>query len=271
MLLFPNCKINLGLDILRRREDGFHDIETVMIPVRGVCDGLEIVRAKGCGVGFTSSGLPVDCVPGDNLVLRAFEAMRSEFGIDGVKIHLHKAIPFGAGLGGGSADAAFTVKGLNELFGLGLDISAMESLAAKLGSDTPFFIRNEPMLCSGRGEIMSAVDIGQLSGKHLLIVKPEIGISTAEAYSGVTPAAPAQRLADRIKMPIAIWKDIIFNDFEKTIFKTHPQLERIKSSLYEAGALYASMSGSGSALYGIFDHTPEYTPGAGETIYCIQL
>lgn len=255
MILFPNCKINIGLDILRRRPDGFHDIATVMLPVKGLRDILEIVRGEE-GIVFTQSGISVDCAPDDNICIKAYRLMAGRFGIGGIRMHLHKAVPYGAGLGGGSADAAFAIKGLNELFGLGLDAPAMESLAAELGSDTAFFIRNIPQTASGRGEILAPVELS-LQGKTLVIVKPPVSVSTAEAYSGVQPQTPLRPLTERISAGIGTWRENIANDFEPHIFAAHPGLGGIKQKLYSLGAEYASMSGSGSAIFGIFDRAPE--------------
>lgn len=270
MLLFPHCKINLGLDVLRRRSDGFHDIETVMYPVSGLCDGLEIVPAPGDGAVFTFSGISFDC-PGDkNLVSTAYDLMRTEYGIGGVKIHLHKAIPLGAGLGGGSSDAAFVLRGLNTVFTLGLDADALESLAARLGSDAPFFIQNRPRLCEGRGEVMSdaAVD---LSGKYIVIVKPPFAVSTAEAYAGIRPYVPQVSLRERISRPLHEWRGSLTNAFRETVFARYPLLADIEDSLYNAGALYASMSGSGSAMFGIFDADPGITAIEGCDIFAFRL
>ncbi len=251
MVLFPNCKINIGLDILRRRGDGFHEIESVMMPVGGLCDILEVVESGG-EMEFTSSGLAVDCPAEKNICVRAYRLMAERYGIGGVRMHLHKVVPFGAGLGGGSADAAFAIKGLNELFGLGLDTPALEALAAELGSDTAFFIRDTPQLAQGRGEKLSPASLA-LSGKTLVIVKPPVGVSTAEAYAGVKPYVPAIPLADRLAGDISSWRDSITNGFEPHIFAAHPELAAIKDKLYSLGAAYASMSGSGSAMYGIFE------------------
>lgn len=265
MVLFPHCKINIGLDILDRRADGYHDIETVMLPVKGLCDILEIVRPDESiesagdksvcsGIDFTSSGLAVDCPSDKNICVKAYNIMAERYGIGSVRMHLHKAIPFGAGLGGGSSDAAFVIKGLNGLFGLGLDDAAMRSLAAETGSDTAFFIGDVAQIAGGRGEILSPVSL-PLSGKTLVIVKPPVGISTAEAYSGVKPQPPAIPLTQRISAGISSWRETIRNDFEGHIFAAHPELAAIKERLHSLGAVYASMSGSGSAIYGIFGDT----------------
>ena len=252
MIFFPNCKINIGLNVLRRRGDGFHDIETVMVPVEGLCDVLEIVPAEGGGVTFRQSGLGVGCPEEQNLCVRAYRLMAGRYGIGGVAMHLHKVVPSGAGLGGGSSDAAFTIKGLNKIFSLGLSTEQMELLAAELGSDTAFFIRNEPQLAQGRGEMLSPYPVS-LAGKRLLIVKPGVSIPTAEAYSGVSPGVPARRLTELLGEDIRAWRHTVANDFEPHIFAMHPELGEIKECLYNKGALYASMSGSGSAVYAIFD------------------
>ena len=255
MTLFPNCKINIGLDVLRKRPDGSHDIETVMYPVYGICDSLEIIRSSEAEAELTGSGLPVDCSPGDNLVMKAYRLLRAEYGIEGVKMHLHKNIPTGAGLGGGSSNAAFAVKALDSVFGLGLTTEKMESLCARLGSDVPFFIRNTPQFCSGRGEIMSPVAM-RLTGKYIAIVKPDANISTGEAYAGITPSSAGIGLEEKITDPVEKWPGMIENAFEKSVLDKHPQIKMLKKSLYSSGAVYASMTGSGSAVYGIFNKKP---------------
>ena len=260
MILFANCKINIGLDILARRPDGYHDIETLMFPVRGLCDAVEAFPARQDS--FSCAGLAVDCPPERNLCLKALHLMRQRYGIGPVELHLLKAVPFGAGLGGGSSDAAHTIRLLDRLFSLALSDTELESLAAELGSDTAFFIRNRPAIASGRGEILSAWTTGEavpenLRGKRLLLVKPPFGVGTAEAYRGVCPATPATSLRERLGAPIEVWRETVANAFEPTVFALYPELAEIKRSLYETGAIYASLSGSGSALYGIFnDNAP---------------
>lgn len=263
MIYFPNCKINIGLDVLRRRADGFHDIETLMYPVYGLSDILEIVPSRSEGVVFSQTGINMDCAPENNLCIRAYNLMRQKYGVGGVKIHLHKVIPAGAGLGGGSSDAAFTIKGLDRIFALGLGTEKMEELAAELGSDTAFFIRNEPQLARGRGQILTPYPIA-LTGRILLIIKPDVHISTAEAYAGITPLFPAKTLEDRLAS--GDWKNNIINAFEPSLFKRHPDLERIKESLYGYGAEYVSLSGSGSAIYGIFECREGYTGGVKKCV-----
>ncbi len=251
MILFPNCKINLGLRILAKRADGYHELETVMYPVQGLCDALEMIPWKGQGVSFSSSGLPVEGPVDKNLCVRAYEALSKRRPLGGVKMHLHKVVPMGAGLGGGSANAAYVIRGLVEMFGLGMSETEMESVAAEIGSDTAFFVSGRPALATGRGEILSPVDLS-LQGYRLVIVKPPFGVSTAQAYARVVPDARGESLLDRLAHPIAEWKDRVFNDFEPSVFAQFPRLQQLKESLYADGALYAALSGSGSALFGIF-------------------
>ena len=252
MILRANCKINLGLDVLRRRDDGYHELETVMVPVRGLADEVEVTRREVPGVGFRAEGLTVDCDPEDNLCIKAFRLMRERYGVDGVEIRLDKRVPSGAGLGGGSSDATAVVLALDELFGLRLPEEELIACAAALGSDTAFCVRNVSQLCTGRGEIMSPVAL-DLQGLWLAIVKPSEGVSTREAYAGVTPRVPAVPLSERLRRPVSEWQGLVTNDFEPTVFAAHPSVRAAKEELLAAGALYASMSGSGSAVFGLFD------------------
>lgn len=247
-----NCKINLGLDVLRRRADGFHELETVMVPVMGLYDELEVERIVGMGAVFENRGLTVDCPAEDNICLKAFHLMRDLYGVDGVRIALDKRVPFGAGLGGGSADGTMTLLALNELFALNLDEETLIDLAARLGSDTAFFVRNTPQLCTGRGEKMVPIEL-PLAGLWIALVKPEEGVSTREAYGGVKPHVPAVPLRERILRPVEEWQGSVKNDFEPHIFEAHPAIRQAKEALLEAGAVYASMSGSGSTVFGLFD------------------
>ncbi len=269
MIFFPNCKVNIGLDVLGRRADGFHDIETLMVPVAGLCDILEIVPADSDGAVFGQSGIAVDCPAEKNLCIEAYELMRERYGIGGVRMHLHKIIPFGAGLGGGSSDAAFVIKGLDKVFSLGLDEETMEALAAELGSDAAFFISNSPHMAAGRGEVLTSSPVN-LGGKHIIIVKPDIHVSTAEAYVGITPAVPEVPLAERLAADIATWRDTVANAFEPAVFARHPLLAEIKELLYNEGAVYASMSGSGSAVYGIFDDLRDRLRGRFEGMFIYE-
>lgn len=252
MILRANCKINLGLDILRRRADGYHDLETVMLPVRGLFDEVEVTRREAPGAGFRAEGQAVDCAPEDNLCLKAFRLMHERYGVDGVDIRLDKRVPFGAGLGGGSSDATAVVLALDELFALRLPEEELIGCAAALGSDTAFFVRNVPQFCTGRGEIMSPVSLG-LQGLWLAILKPSEGVSTREAYAGATPRVPAVPLLERLRWPVNEWQGVVTNDFEPSVFALRPAVRAAKEELLAAGALYAAMSGSGSAVFGIFD------------------
>lgn len=259
MELKANCKINIGLDIIRKREDGYHELETIMYPVADLYDVLHIARIDGNGMEYSASGIDIDCPPEKNICIKAFELMRQRYGTDGLRLHLDKRVPFGAGLGGGSSDGTATLIAINELYVLHLTTGELEGLAAELGSDTPFFVRNTPQLCTGRGEIMSTVDI-DLKGMTLVIAKPSENVSTREAYSGVAPHTPDIPLRQRIKLPVSSWRENIGNDFEAHIFRSHPQIAALKESMYRQGAVYASMSGSGSAVYGLFDGDSIFVP-----------
>lgn len=237
--------------MIRKRADGYHDLETVMLPVRGLCDAIEMIPGDRSGVEFSSSGLAVDGPVEKNLCVRAYELMRRHYSIGDIRMHLHKHIPMGAGLGGGSANAACVIKGLSQLFDLKLSLSTMEYLAAELGSDTAFFVADRPALATGRGEILSPIELS-MKGYRLVIVKPNVGVSTAEAYAHVTPHMPETVLTEQLAQPVELWKDVIGNDFEMSVFPQYPRIAQIKQQLYAMGALYASMSGSGSAVYGIF-------------------
>ncbi len=252
MILHANCKINLGLDILRRREDGYHELETLMLPVRGLFDEVEVTRRACSGVRFRTEGTAVDCPPEQNLCLRAFRLMHERYGVDGAEIRLDKRVPFGAGLGGGSSDATAVLLALDELFDLHLPETELIVCAAALGSDTAFFVRNVPQFCTGRGEILTPWPL-DLSGLWIAIVKPDEGVATREAYAGVTPRVPQVPLAERLRRPVGEWQREVTNDFEPSVFAAHPAIRAAKETLLAAGALYASMSGSGSAVFGLFD------------------
>lgn len=257
MLLFPNAKINLGLNILSRRPDKYHDISTVFYPV-GWSDALEVISAeddrKECRLHL--SGLPVDGDVQDNLVVKAYRMLAQDYTLPSVEVYLHKAIPFSAGLGGGSADASCMLRLLRDMFSLPLSDDDLAVYAARLGADCPFFIYNRPMLAEGIGERLSPIDIS-LRGYFLVLVKPEISVSTADAYSLVTPAVPSLSLPDVLSRPVVEWKELLVNDFEKSVFKHYPVLSRLKQQLYDKGAVYVSMSGSGSTMYGLFEILPK--------------
>ena len=252
MICFPNAKINLGLHITAKRKDGYHEIETCMVPIP-LHDALEMMEAKK--TIFETTGL---CIPGDekdNLILKALKLLRKDFNdLPNVHIHLHKNIPMGAGLGGGSADAAFALTLMNKLFELHLEDWFLEDYAAQLGSDCPFFIENAPKIATGRGEILEPVTV-DIKGDHILLIKPPVHVGTKEAYSGVKPQSPKHELKEILKDKDT-WKENLVNDFEASIFPQYPELAEIKSKLYEMGAYYAAMSGSGSTLFGLFKEIP---------------
>lgn len=252
MLAFPPCKINLGLSIIGRRADGYHDIETCFYPVPWT-DILEIVVSDK--FDFTLSGRPVPGGVADNLCVRAYELIAKDFDIGPVKMHLHKCIPMGAGLGGGSSDAAHTLRLLSEVFNLNLRDDTLRRYASALGSDCAFFVSGKPARGMGRGDQLTEVDV-TLGDKFMVIVAPDIHISTAAAYADVVPGPPTAPCARVVSgMPVHEWKDHLKNDFETPLFRKHPEIARIKKVLYDAGARYAAMSGSGAAVFGIFDQS----------------
>ena len=255
MLVFPNCKINLGLNILRKREDGFHDIETVFYPVK-LRDALEISGQPdpGAGTTFTTSGIAIGGEPANNLCYKAYQLIKHDFPqLPGVKMHLHKSIPLGAGLGGGSADGAFLLKLINEKFGLSLASEQLQHYALQLGSDCPFFLLNKPCLACGRGEILEDIPVN-LADYQVILVNPLIAINTGWAFSRVSPALPKKNIREIINQPLYSWKEELINDFEVPVFDEYPELKEIKQELYNQGAIYAAMSGSGSTLFGIFEN-----------------
>lgn len=250
MISFPPCKINLGLNVLSKRSDGYHNLETCFYPIP-LTDALEIVPADAVSFNLSGNAIPGDAA--DNLCLKAYRLLQKDFALPPVAIFLHKVIPSGAGLGGGSSDGAHTLRLLNHIFNLKLTAEKLKAYALQLGSDCPFFIEDKPMLGTGRGEILTEISV-QLSGKFLVLVKPDIHVSTAEAYGGVTPAVPSVRIKNTLEtLPVSTWKEVLVNDFEKSVFAKHPHIGAIKDNLYEHGALYASMSGSGSSVFGIFE------------------
>ena len=253
MIIFPNAKINIGLNIVNRREDGYHDLETIFYPVM-IKDVLEIIEAGE--LSFESSGLGIPGRVEDNLCIKGYHLLKKDFDLPPVKIHLHKHIPIGAGLGGGSADAAFFIRLLNQKFELGLTDDRMINYAKKLGADCAFFISNKPVFAFERGDEFEPIRL-DLSNYKIVVVMPPVHISTAEAFGGVKPTPAKHALMELINLPITEWRKFIKNDFELNIFRNHPEIRGIKAALYEAGALYASMSGSGAAVFGIFDKTPD--------------
>ncbi len=251
MIAFPHAKINIGLYITEKRSDGYHNIETLFYPI-SLSDVLEIVRADK--LSFSTSGLPVPDDGKDNLVLRTYQLLQESYDLPPAHIHLHKVIPMGAGLGGGSSDAAFTIRLVNQLFELNLPFEDQLKIAAKIGSDCPFFLYEGPKLGTGRGTDLHDVDFS-LKGHYLVLVTPNVHLSTAEAYAGIVPKAPATPLLKTLKDP-NLWSKYLINDFENVVFKKYPELAQIRQDLYEAGAYYVAMSGSGSALFGLFKEIP---------------
>jgi 4-diphosphocytidyl-2-C-methyl-D-erythritol kinase len=249
MISFPNAKINLGLTILSRREDGYHEIESCFYPI-DLNDSLEIIESTS--FSFHSYGLQIPGNNNSNLCVKAYEILRQDFQIPPVAIHLLKKIPMGAGLGGGSADGAFTLTMLNELFDLNLTDTTLEEYALQLGSDCPFFMKNKPAIARGRGEQLQLVEL-DLTKYRIEIQNPGIHISTQEAYGGIKPQLQKQSISEIISQPIYCWKDKLFNDFERYVFQKYPQVSELKKTLYEQGAIYASMTGSGSTVFGIFE------------------
>jgi 4-diphosphocytidyl-2-C-methyl-D-erythritol kinase len=249
MLFFPNAKINVGLHVINRRSDGFHNIETVFVPV-GLSDVLEFVPSDE--MHFSTSGVEVDSPPEKNLCIKAWNLLSGEFSLPPVDIHLHKMIPPGAGLGGGSSDAAFMLKYMNSYFDLKLGENDLCRYASQLGSDCAFFIKNRPLLGYERGNVFGELKFFP-GGLQVAIVNPGIHVSTAEAYAGITPGKPLITLGEQILMPLSEWKHHIRNDFETSIFEKHPRIAALKEKMYEIGAVYASMSGSGSSVYGLFE------------------
>jgi len=250
MLSFPNAKINIGLNIVGKRPDGFHNIESVFYPVLDLYDILEVIKSER--LEFTSTGIEIPGENENNLCIKAFKLIQQDFELTPVHIHLHKVIPIGAGLGGGSADAAFMLKILNELFELKLSTHQLINYAKILGSDCAFFIENKPVYAFNKGDEFESIEL-DLSAYDLKIEYPEIHIGTAEAYRGVIPQKSIIDLKQTIKKPIENWKEVIVNDFEKSIFPNHPKIEALKNKMYQNGAVYASMTGSGSAVYGFFN------------------
>lgn len=255
MIVFPNCKINIGLHILRKRPDNFHDLETVFYPLE-LQDALEIVHSnEGVGNDFQISGLPVDGKTEDNICIKAYKLLKKDFPLlPTLRFHLHKVIPTGAGLGGGSADGAFTLLAINKKFNLGLSEKELINYALSLGSDCPFFIKNKPCYATSRGEVMHEVNL-DLSSYKIIVINPRIHINTGWAFTKIKPHDRNQQLSLIVEFPISDWKNKITNDFEAPVFNEFPEIKAIKDHFYNNGALYASMSGSGSTVYGIFEKT----------------
>lgn len=254
MVVFPGCKINIGLNILNKRLDGYHNLQTIFYPI-GLQDALEIIIApdQQIPVTFSSSGIPIPGDSNQNLCIKAYQLLKKDFKeLAPIQMHLHKVIPMGAGLGGGSSDAAAALQLMNTIFDLQLSTQQLMDYALLLGSDCPFFIYNQPCLATGRGELLEPIQL-DLNAYKILLVNPGIHINTALAFKGIVPGLNECDLKAIIQQPISAWKNQLFNDFEQTVFAQEPNIQQLKEDLYHAGALYASMSGSGSSLYGIFE------------------
>jgi 4-diphosphocytidyl-2-C-methyl-D-erythritol kinase len=258
MVFFPNCKLNLGLNIIAKRQDGYHELETVFYPLN-ICDALEVINNQHASneIEFHSTGIKIDVRENENLCIRAYELLKNKFPqLPSVKMHLHKTIPTGAGLGGGSADGAVTLLILNKKYQLNLTTDHLKELALQLGSDCPFFIVNKPCFAKGRGEILEEITL-DLSSYKFLLVNPNLHIDTRWAFSKIQLSRSGKNLKKTIAQPIESWRSGLINDFEEPVFQQYPQLHFIKTKLYDGGAIYASMSGSGSTFFGIF---PRDTP-----------
>lgn len=253
MITFPNAKINLGLNIIEKRPAGYHNLETIFYPIN-LQDALEVTRRENNDKEYTLhiSGAPLEGEPEDNLVVKAYKLLKKDYpGLLPVDIHMYKHIPAGAGLGGGSSDAACMIKLLNDKFSLGLSTERMEEYAVKLGADCAFFIRNKPVFATGIGNLFEPVELS-LKGYHIILIKPDIFVSTRDAFAEIKPVRPAVSLKEIVKQPMETWKNSMKNDFEDSVFKKFPEIAAIKDELYDLGAVYAAMSGSGSSVYGIF-------------------
>lgn len=254
MTTYPNCKINLGLHVVGRRADGYHNLETIFLPVLDLCDELEIVENDT--LQMVQEGIVLDNAPEDNLCTRAWRLLHDEFNIPPVSIRLKKNIPFGAGLGGGSSDAAFTLKMLNDMFSLGLNDNALEQRAARLGADCAFFIRNKAAYATGIGDVLEPLELDMTAYRIVIEIPEGEHVSTKEAYGGLKRdlfGEPRPDLREAVRRPIGEWRQLIVNDFETSVFPTHPAIAALKEDMYVRGALYASMTGSGAAVFGIFE------------------
>jgi 4-diphosphocytidyl-2-C-methyl-D-erythritol kinase len=272
MIVYPNAKINIGLNVVEKRPDGYHDLETVFYPI-GLQDILEIHKidndAPASGYRLKVTGTVLAGSPEDNLVVKAFKLLKKDFDLPPVSIGLYKHIPTGAGLGGGSADAAFTIKTLNERFSLGLATSQMEDYCTQLGADCPFFIQNKPVFATGIGNVFHPLELN-LKYKQLVLVKPDVFVSTKDAYAKVKVQHPEKQLPELLAQPIDTWKDTVVNDFEASVFSKYPEIAAIKDKMYDLGAIYASMSGSGSSVFGIFDDPVENVDEIFSGMFCRQ-
>ena len=269
MVLYPHAKINIGLSVTEKRSDGFHNIETVFYPI-SLCDTLSfkfqvsypigytcaLHEVRGKSLNFEVSGFKSHLDSAENLCCRAYQILAADYDLPPVNIRLHKAIPVGAGLGGGSSDAAYTLRALNELCQLQIPDEKLAQYASRLGSDCAFFLQDSPAFGIGKGDILQPLAVS-LAGYHIVLIKPSVSVSTANAYSCITPRKAAYHLPEALQAPVSEWRNTVFNDFETFVFKKYPETGRIKETLYHEGAVYAAMSGSGSCVYGIFEEKPD--------------
>ena len=263
MLVFPCAKVNLGLNVVTRRSDGYHDLETVFYPIP-LCDTLEVIVKEDADTEITPcdltvTGMTLDGASEDNLVVKAYRLLAKDYPLPPISVRLHKAIPSQAGLGGGSSDAAYMLLVLNEMFDLHIDVAPLTKYAAQIGSDCAFFIQSSPAYATGIGDVLTPLADEQipLNGRYMVLVKPQVAVSTREAYSRIQPKKPVMNCAEVVRMPLETWRKNLKNDFEDSVFPLYPEIRQIKEQLYEEGAVYALMSGSGSAVFGIFNEEPE--------------
>lgn len=270
MITYPNAKINLGLNIVEKRPDGYHNLETVFYPIN-LQDALEVtVSSTDKEYTLKVSGVHIEGESDDNLVVKAYRLLKQDYpDMPSIDIHMYKHIPTGAGLGGGSADAAFMIKLLNEKFGLNISVEKMEEYAARLGADCAFFIQNKPVFASGIGNVFEPIQLS-LKGYYLVLVKPDIFVSTKDAFAQIRSQQPTHSLKEIIRMPVETWRATMKNDFEYSVFQKFPEIAAIKDKLYDLGAVYASMSGSGSSVFGIFREQIEFVDEIFSGCFCRQ-
>ncbi len=263
MKIYPCAKVNLGLNIVERREDGYHNLETVFYPIPLYdtleIEPIEVMTSQTPACEFTMSGINIEGAPTDNLVMKAYRLLAEDYALPPIKIHLHKGIPSQAGMGGGSSDAAYMIRLLNDMFHLGLSTADMQEKAAKLGADCAFFIQSKPAFARGIGDKLSVIDDEDLhlKGIFMVVVKPDVAVSTRDAFAQITPRQPSRCCLDIVRQPIETWKDALINDFEGSVFNIYPELRHIKERLYQEGALFVQMTGSGSAIYALFRQKPQ--------------
>ena len=270
MITYPNAKINLGLNIVEKRPDGYHNLETVFYPIN-LQDALEVTKLEGEGeYNLKVSGVPIEGVPDNNLVVKAYRLLKKDFpDMAPINIHMYKHIPTGAGLGGGSSDAAFMLKLLDKKFKLNISTEKLDEYAAILGADCAFFIQNKPVFATGIGNIFEEISLS-LKGYYIVLIKPDIFVSTKDAFANILPKQPAHSLKEIVRMPVETWRATMKNDFEESVFQKFPEIAAIKDKLYDMGAVYASMSGSGSSVFGIFREQVDHVDEVFNGCFCRQ-